>query len=106
MEIAFSSGQTVRICLGTFLVSSAFGSVLGMVNYRFGKVGAVVTGISIAAVGIGVGVALGLTAGDAGWLDRLLDRCALDWVFLAVCAVLYLLPLFPECRIIRGYRVR
>lgn len=106
VESVFSLGQTARICLGAFLVSSAFGSVLGMVNYRFGKVGAVVTGISIAAVGIGVGVALGLTAGDAGWLDRLLDRCALGWVFLAVCAVLYLLPLLPECRMIRSYQVR
>ena len=66
MEIVFSLGQTVRICLGTFLVSSAFGSVLGMVNYRFGKVGAVVTGIGI--IGIGGGVAFCLTAVDAGWL--------------------------------------
>ena len=104
MEIVLSLGQTVRICLGTFLVSSAFGSVLGMVNYRFGKVVAVVTGIGI--IGIGGGVAFCLTAVDAGWLDGFLNRCTLDWVFLAVCAVLYLLPLFPECRIIRGYQVR
>lgn len=104
MEIVFILGQTVRICLGTFLVSSAFGSVLGMVNYRFGKVGTVVTGIGI--IGIGGGVAFCLTAVDAGWPDGFLNRCTLDWVFLAVCAVLYLLPLFPECRIIRGYQVR
>ena len=105
-EHMFSPGETISICLGVFLLCSAYGSVLGMVNYRFGKVGAIVSGIGIAAVAIGAGVVFALTADDARWLNLLLDSGALTWVFLAVCSAIYLLVLLPEHRIIRSYQVR
>lgn len=107
VEPLFSPSATAAICLGAFLLCGAIGSILGMVNYRFGKVGAIVAGVCVAIVCMGGGFLFGFAAvGQTRFPPLLRSSWYFPWIFLIFSAVVYALVLIPERRIIRRYQVK
>lgn len=104
VEPVFSPGTAFLISLGVFLLGGAAGAILGMVAYRFGKVGTVITAICVGLFGSGLGVMGSLSIAGGGYDLR--APGSLPWLLLALGAAVYLLVMIPEIRVVRGYQVR
>lgn len=102
----FSPYTTFLLSLGAFLLGGAAGALLGMVTYRFGKVGTVITIISMALLGFGLGLLAVFSVDGQSRLYALAERGELPWLCLALGAAAYLLMMIPESRVVRSYQVR
>lgn len=106
VEPVFSPCTTLLLSLGAFLLGGAAGAVLGMVSYRFGKVGTVITVICLGLFGFGLGLLAAFSADGQSWLSALAERGGLPWLCLGLGAAAYLLVMIPESRIVRSYQVK
>lgn len=106
VEPLFSVRTMVLLSLGAFLLMGAVGSVLGMIYYRFGKVGAIITGISSVILGIGAGFLFAFSTNIQSGLSGLAGSLPLSWVPLVLGAAVYLLTMIPENLVIRNYQVK
>lgn len=92
--------------LGLCLFAAAFGSVLGMVFARFGKIAAIVGGVVLFVVCLGGGIAAGLGIANDSAVAALLSVERLPWLALAIGAAAYLLTLIPEVPLVKKYQVK
>lgn len=105
-EPLFSPQTTILVTLGTFLLCSAVGSALGMIYYRFGKVGAVIMTVCIVLLAITGGILGILSTRQSAWLQAIFNHVPLSWMALGLGAAVYLIVMIPEYVVIRRYQVK
>ena len=83
--------------IGAFLITSALGSVLGVIFTKYGKAATIITVISIFLVAFGAGFLAAFTE-DNGFLAGVTFSGKLPWLVLAVGLFLYSISMIPEQR--------
>ena len=105
VEAFWGPAVVIPAALGLFLATGAFGSLLGMVYLRFGKLGAVLSVILFILIGITGGV-LTVMAIQANRFSLSISAAWIPWTILAAGAVIYGLMMLLESNVVRKYQVR
>ena len=100
-----SAADAVPSGLGISLAAAALGSLMGMVYLRFGKLAVILTVVVMLLCG-GTAGFLAVVGVNNEWLNRSIAAIGLQWIALVIGAVLYLVSLIPEHRVIRKYQVK
>lgn len=100
-----SPGAALPVALGVSLAGSAFGTVIGVVYTRFGKLATVLTVLGMVALGITGGI-LAVMSSQTRWLQYLADHMGFSWLVLSIGLILYALAMIPEHRTVWKYSVR
>ena len=100
-----SPGSALPVALGVSLAGSAFGTVIGVVYTRFGKLATVLTVLVMVALGITGGI-LAVLSSQTQWLQYLVSHMGFSWLVLSIGLILYALAMIPEHRTVWKYSVR
>ena len=100
-----SPGSALPVALGVSLAGSAFGTVIGVVYTRFGKLATVLTVLGMVALGITGGI-LAVLSSQTRWLQYLADHMGFSWLVLSIGLIFYAMAMIPEHRTVWKYSVR
>ncbi len=106
VEFLFSLQSTILVCLGAFLLCGALGAVLGLIYYRFGKLGAILSVVCMVLLAFAGGFLAVLSVDQSDWLQRLFSTVPASWLTLALGAAVYLIVMIPERLVLRKYQVK
>lgn len=104
-DAIISPGAAFPATLGLSLAGSAFGTVIGVVYTRFGKLATVLVVLVMVALGITSGI-LAVMSSQTQWLQYLVEHMGLSWLVLCIGLILYALAMIPEHRTVWKYSVR
>ena len=90
--------------VGAFLLTSAFGSILGVIYVKHGKIATLVVVISFLTAGFAGGFGAAFSKGFG--LSPLSLSGAIPWLVLAAGLFLYAIAMIPEQRIVWKYNVK
>ncbi len=95
-DSTFSLSMVFPLGVGAFLITSALGSIVGVVFTKYGKIATVITVITIMLVAFGAGF-LAAFSEDLGTSMVVFSR-GIHWLVLAIGLFLYSISMIPEQR--------